>query len=275
MSAKSPVGLVLIFAAATIYLYVLSSNLPHVVHSREPLNGQEEEEERQESRLLTFPSDLEELRAIAGLLQSYRAQHAGYVLLLFCSAYLYKQTFAIPGSSFLNILAGALFGPWLGLALCCVLTAIGATFCFLLSKTYGKQFVVQRFPERLSMLQQKVQENRNSLFFFLLFLRFFPMTPNWFLNITSPILNVPLMQFFFSIVIGLLPYNFICVQTGCILSEISTLDNLFSWSILMKLLVIAIVALVPGALIKHYSHRHLQLGGKVKNRHLDNDRKIR
>eukprot|EP00061_Rhincodon_typus_P018814 g48150.t1 len=39
---------------------------------------------------------------------------------------------------------------------------------------------------------------------------------------------------------GLLPYNFICVQTGCILSEISTLDNLFSWSILMKLLVIAI-----------------------------------
>ncbi|XP_048454524.1 transmembrane protein 41A isoform X2 [Rhincodon typus] len=208
MSAKSPVGLVLIFAAATAYLYVLSSNLPHAAHSREPLNGQEEEEERQESRLLTFPSDLEELRAIAGLLQSYRAQHAGYVLLLFCSAYLYKQTFAIPGSSFLNILAGALFGPWLGLALCCVLTAIGATFCFLLSKTYGKQFVVQRFPERLSMLQQKVQENRNSLFFFLLFLRFFPMTPNWFLNITSPILNVPLMQFFFSIVIEACPVKF-------------------------------------------------------------------
>ncbi|XP_078259848.1 transmembrane protein 41A-like [Rhinoraja longicauda] len=269
MSAKSPVSLLLIFGSATFYLYLLSRNLPHATYKREPLS----EEESQEQRSLTFPSDLEELRAIAGLLDSYKAEHAGYVLLLFCSAYLYKQTFAIPGSSFLNILAGALFGPWLGLALCCVLTAIGATFCFLLSRTYGKQIVVRRFPERLAILQEKVQEKRNSLFFFLLFLRFFPMTPNWFLNITSPILNVPLMHFFFSIVIGLLPYNFICVQTGCILSEISSLDNLFSWSILVKLLAIAMVALVPGAVIKHCSHH--QLGEKVKNGHVDNGRKTR
>ncbi|XP_069790109.1 transmembrane protein 41A-like isoform X2 [Narcine bancroftii] len=269
MSARSPVGLLLVFGAASLYLYALSRNLPHASFGREALSG----EVSSEPRSLTFPSDLEELRVIAGLLHSYKAQHTGYVLLLFCSAYLYKQTFAIPGSSFLNILAGALFGPWLGLALCCILTAIGATFCFLLSRVYGKQFVVRRFPERLSMLQQKVQENRNSLFFFLLFLRFFPMTPNWFLNITSPILNVPLAHFFFSIVVGLLPYNFICVQTGCILAEISTLDNLFSWSILMKLLAIALVALVPGAVIKHCSHH--QMGEKVKNGDLDSSQKAR
>ncbi|XP_072902509.1 transmembrane protein 41A-like [Hemitrygon akajei] len=269
MSARSPVGLLLVFGTATVYLYLLSRNLPHVSYGREPVS----EEESPEHRSLTFPSDLEELRAIAGLLHSYKAQHSSYVLLLFCSAYLYKQTFAIPGSSFLNILAGALFGPWLGLALCCILTAIGATFCFLLSRVYGKQFVVRRFPERLAVLQHKVQENRNSLFFFLLFLRLFPMTPNWFLNITSPILNIPLTHFFFSIVVGLLPYNFICVQTGCILSEISSLDNLFSWSIVMKLLAIAMVALMPGAIIKHCSHH--QLTGKVKNGHLDSNRKTR
>lgn len=50
---------------------------------------------------LKFPSDLEELRELAGLLQFYKTEHTGYVLLLFCSAYLYKQSFAIPGSSFL------------------------------------------------------------------------------------------------------------------------------------------------------------------------------
>lgn len=48
----------------------------------------------------------------------------------------------------------------------------------------------------------QVEENRNSLFFFLLFLRLFPMTPNWFLNLTSPILNIPVTQFFFSVFIG-------------------------------------------------------------------------
>lgn len=51
-----------------------------------------------------------------------------------------------------------------------------------------------------SLLQ--VEENRNSLFFFLLFLRLFPMTPNWFLNLSAPILNIPIVQFFFSVLIG-------------------------------------------------------------------------
>lgn len=47
-----------------------------------------------------------------------------------------------------------------------------------------------------------MEENRNSLFFFLLFLRLFPMTPNWFLNLSAPILNIPIVQFFFSVLIG-------------------------------------------------------------------------
>lgn len=50
---------------------------------------------------LKFPSDLEELRELADLLQFYKTEHIGYVFILFCSAYLYKQSFAIPGSSFL------------------------------------------------------------------------------------------------------------------------------------------------------------------------------
>lgn len=35
------------------------------------------------------------------MLKFYKREHYSYVLLLFCSAYLYKQSFAIPGSSFL------------------------------------------------------------------------------------------------------------------------------------------------------------------------------
>lgn len=54
-------------------------------------------------------------------------------------------------------------------------------------------------PASLSL---QVEENRHSLFFFLLFLRLFPMSPNWFLNLSAPILNIPIVQFFFSVLIG-------------------------------------------------------------------------
>ena len=50
---------------------------------------------------LHFPTNLDDLNQLAGHLQQYKKDHLGYVMVLFCSAYLYKQTFAIPGSVFM------------------------------------------------------------------------------------------------------------------------------------------------------------------------------
>ncbi len=55
------------------------------------------------------------------------------------------------------MLAGAIFGPWEGLVLACLLTTSGSTFCFLLSAAFGKRHVVQFFPEKVALLQGKVQ----------------------------------------------------------------------------------------------------------------------
>ena len=68
-----------------------------------------------------------------------------YVLVLFTSAYLFKQTFAIPGSVFLNLLAGALFGLGLGFPMTCFLTACGATFCYSLAKFAGREAATRYF----------------------------------------------------------------------------------------------------------------------------------
>ena len=51
--------------------------------------------------MLKFPSNLEELKSLTGTLLEFQKFHPLYVYVLFCSAYLYKQTFAIPGSVFL------------------------------------------------------------------------------------------------------------------------------------------------------------------------------
>lgn len=268
---RSILGLIFVVVSATFYLYVLSSYLP-TRPRHHPRNAEENVEtadidpqtEGEEQRL-KFPSDLSELRELAELLQFYNREHTGYVLLLFCSAYIYKQSFAIPGSSFLNILAGALFGPWQGLVLACVLTTVGSTLCYLLSQAFGKHFIISLFPNKVAMLQRKVEENQSSLFFFLLFLRFFPMTPNWFLNMSAPIVNIPVTFFFSSVFIGLIPYNFICVQTGAMLSDVSSLDDLFSGARLQQLLAIACVALLPGALIRRYSQTRLKLDGTPDN----------
>lgn len=279
---RSICGLIAVIFAATFYLYLLSTHLPvgPQNHHSQVLSEHEEKADIEQHAKshdkysgLKFPSDLEELRELAEMLKFYKKEHTGYVLLLFSSAYLYKQSFAIPGSSFLNILAGALFGPYEGLLLACVLTTMGSTMCYLLSNAFGKRYIANLFPDKVSMLQGKVEDNKSCLFFFLLFLRFFPMTPNWFLNMAAPIVNIPITYFFLSVFIGLLPYNFICVQTGVMLAEVSTLDDLFSWDRLVQLLAIAFFALLPGALIRHYSQSKLKLDKPQQNSHLSQDKK--
>ena len=54
--------------------------------------------------------------------------------------------------------------------------------------------------------------------------------------------------FFFPL--GLMPYNFVCCQTGCILSQLTSLDDLFSVSLLLKLGLMAFVVLLPSFIFK-------------------------
>lgn len=240
----SILGIAVSLGVASAWLYFLTANLPS-------LSSMEKDESKSISKELHFPKDLDDLSEIAEMMKEYKSDHFGYISLLFCSAYLYKQTFAIPGSVFMNLLAGAIYGIWLAFPLCCVLSAIGASLCFLLSKSFGKTLIMKYFADKLEPLQKMVQENLDSLFFFLLSIRIFPMSPNWFINMAAPILDVPITQFFFSVLIGLMPYNFVCVQTGSILSEITSIKDVMTTSIMIKFGLVAIVMLLPGLLAKY------------------------
>ena len=48
-----------------------------------------------------YPSNLNDLKELAAEMKSIKDTNSGQITLLFCCAYLYKQSFAIPGSVFL------------------------------------------------------------------------------------------------------------------------------------------------------------------------------
>lgn len=120
---------------------------------------------------LYFPSNLEQLKEVVTQLAGV---HLYKVLPLFCAAYLFKQAFAIPGSMLLNLLAGALFGWKVGFLLTCVLTATGATCCYLMAKFLGREVAEKYFPKVILKFQQQMTSNQNRLPYYLLFLRLFP-----------------------------------------------------------------------------------------------------
>ncbi|CAF0937022.1 unnamed protein product [Rotaria sp. Silwood1] len=235
----------LIFALATFYMYILSTNAP-------PLDKESDRTS------FHFPRSIEALKNLSTTLQHYRDDHLAYLLLLYGSAYLYKQSFSLPGSAILNLLGGALFGIWIGFPLCCLLTAIGACFCYLLVSNFARNLVVQCCHKKILVLQKKVEAGRDNLFFVLLFMRMVPMSPNALITITCPLLNVPKKIFFFSILFGMAPYTFISVQTGSFLSQLNSFDDLFSCRTLLTLGLIATVAGCTGLIVARVRRKFTQ-----------------
>jgi uncharacterized membrane protein YdjX (TVP38/TMEM64 family) len=72
------------------------------------------------------------------------------------------------------------------------------------------------------------------------------------MNIAAPILNIPLYVFFPSVLIGLMPYNFLCVEAGCLLSDLTSASDIFTLQTTLKLIATALAALVPGMLLRRY-----------------------
>nr|CAD2167218.1 unnamed protein product [Meloidogyne enterolobii] len=207
--------------------------------------------------VLELPTQFENFTSFTARFRLYEQRHTAYIFTLFTCIYLYKQTFAIPGSFFMNIIAGAIYGLPIGFLLCSVLTTIGSTLCYLFSELFSREYVLYYFGEKINYLQRKVDDNSHRLLAFLLFARMFPISPSWLLNIVAPFLNIPLPLFTFSVLVGLAPYNFICVQAGFILSDLRGWDDVFSTATMLKLSSLALLPLCYAMFVRKKRLQHV------------------
>ncbi|MBA0609725.1 hypothetical protein Godav_021737, partial [Gossypium davidsonii] len=102
---------------------------------------------------LKFPRSLEDLQLLRDHLESYTSDYTIQVLLGYCVVYIFMQTFMIPGTVFMSLLAGALFGVFKGVALVVFTATAGASSCYFLSKVVGRPLVFSLWPDKLSFFQ--------------------------------------------------------------------------------------------------------------------------
>merc|ERR1719464_1248417 len=199
--------------------------------------------EDQES--IKFPKDLDDAKKLGQVLSRYKEQYFAQVFAGFVCVYIFLQTFAIPGSIFLSIISGFLFSFPLALTAVCFCSATGASFCYLLSYLVGRRLVRHYLPERAAQWSSKVEAHRGNLLSYIVFLRITPFLPNWFINIVSPVIGVPLPPFWFGSFIGVAPPSFIFIQAGTTLQQLtSTMDPITPTSVGL-LVGFAVLSLLP------------------------------
>ncbi|KAJ0970840.1 hypothetical protein J5N97_018799 [Dioscorea zingiberensis] len=200
---------------------------------------------------LKMPRSLEELQILRDHLETYTSDYTLQVLVGYCMVYIFMQTFMIPGTIFMSLLAGALFGVVRGMVLVVFAATAGASSCYFLSKLIGRPLVFSFWPEKLSFFQAQVAKRREKLLNYMLFLRVTPTLPNTFINLASPIVDVPYHTFFLGTFIGLIPAAYVTVRAGLALGELRSVNDLYDFQSIAILFFIGVVSVTPTLLSKN------------------------
>lgn len=142
------------------------------------------------------------VKALWQCTKAYQEANWWFVFAFFETLYIGIKMLAIPAAFTLCILAGALF-PF---PLCQVVTgfgeAIGSSLCFLLSQIFLGPIVEHFFAEKLEIMREKALAERQYMLSFNFFLRLTPFMPNWMINLSCPLVGVPLQPFFIGSLFG-------------------------------------------------------------------------
>lgn len=194
---------------------------------------------------LKLPRSLQDIQILKDNLESYTSDYTIQVLVGYCLVYIFMQTFMIPGTVFMSLLAGSLFGVFKGVALVVFTATAGASSCYFLSKLIGRPIVFSLWPDKLSFFQAQVGKRRERLLNYMLFLRVTPTLPNTFINFASPIVDVPYHTFLLATCIGIIPAAFVTVKAGMTLGELQSIGDLYDFQSIATLFLIGAVSVTP------------------------------
>ncbi|KAF9169568.1 Transmembrane protein 41A [Mortierella sp. AD010] len=110
---------------------------------------------------LSLPKSIDDVKIDAAILQEFAtATYEGWIrtFWVFSVVYMWKQCFGIPGSAFLNILAGALYGPWFGTVLTSLLTTFGSVLAYFMSFFLMEPILNRYASSRLDQMRLQVQK---------------------------------------------------------------------------------------------------------------------
>lgn len=180
----------------------------------------------------------------------YKDEHFAFTLIAAIVIYLVSAAFSLPIASILSLLAGLLFGRWLGAAVIVIGGTLGATLLLIAARYVFTDFFKRR--KRTIGRLQALNEGfcRNGLLY-VAFLRVVPVLPFWLVNLGAAFTQIPLPSYMAGTVLGMVPISFVWAQMGEKLETINSPGDAISAPIIISLSIIGVLG-IAGLLAKEY-----------------------
>ena len=147
------------------------------------------------------------------------------------------------------LLAGFIFGKWLGTFILTIGMTIGASILYILGNYLFKEVIKEKFLDRFKNLEIKFKKSE---FIYLLAYRLIGGIPFALSNVLPCIFNVKVFNFFLATLIGLIPQLFLVVSIGSGLEKVieenleapRIIDLIYSPDIYIPMLAFAVLIII-------------------------------
>ncbi|NIY93349.1 TVP38/TMEM64 family protein [Vibrio diazotrophicus] len=195
---------------------------------------------------------LENAKAQQASLSHYIEQNLFYSALIYFVAYVVITAFSIPGAAVVTLLGAALFGFWFSLALVSFASTIGATLAFLSSRYLLRNWVQQRFSDKLKAINAGVKKDGA---FYLFTLRLIPVFPFFLINLLMGLTPISTLRYYFVSQLGMLPGTAVYLNAGTQLADIKTLAGIVSPTVLLSFALLGVFPFVAKWLLSKLQKR--------------------
>jgi uncharacterized membrane protein YdjX (TVP38/TMEM64 family) len=169
------------------------------------------------------------------------ARHTMMTIGVYMFTYITVTGLSLPGAAVMTLAGGALFGLVTGTVVISFASTIGATLAFLVSRFLLKNWVQDRFKDKLNAINRGIERDGA---FYLFTLRLVPVFPFFIINLVMGLTPIRTIRFYLVSQLGMLPGTLVYVNAGTQLAQIDSLKGIVSPGLLLSFALLGMFPLL-------------------------------
>jgi uncharacterized membrane protein YdjX (TVP38/TMEM64 family) len=163
-------------------------------------------------------------------------------VLLFLALFIATAIATVPITALLTVLAGFLFGVIPGTLYAVIGSAMSGIIIVVSVRYLFGQAAQARYAQQLQKLNRELEHYG---IYYLLVVQIMPMTPVFFIHLLVGVTEIPLWTYLWTFTLGIIPGTLLYAIAGREFHTITSLRDIFSWPLLIALMLFALIILVP------------------------------
>lgn len=178
--------------------------------------------------------------------------HRFSVIAAYMGIYIAVAALSLPGAVVLTLAGGGLFGLTVGTVAVSFSSTIGATLACLFSRFLLREWVQNKFGDKLVTINDGIEKEGA---FYLFSLRLVPIFPFFVINLLMGLTRMRLFTFFWVSQIGMFAGTLVYVNAGKELAKIESLSGILSPGVLISFAVLGLFPITVTKLLALYKRK--------------------